>query len=256
MRHAQPLSPRAERHPAARARCGAAADRSDRVVLEREARPGLGERRSNGAIIHRPHPHNMTLPPGTLLGPYEIVGLAGAGGMGEVYRARDPRLQRTVAIKILPPSFATDPDRLRRFEHEARAAGSLNHPNIVAVYDVGAHEVSPYLVTEFLEGQTLRDKLLSRLSVAARLHAECFVGRSDADYPRRRSNAGRKRIARFEAGAGGGPGSFVRAVPAGWRCTGGREWIRRRGHSGTLERRRKVDLVGRPVEWCTSNHAD
>ena len=85
--------------------------------------------------------------------------------MGEVYRARDPRLQRTVAIKVLPASFVTDPDRLRRFEHEARAAGSLNHPNIVAVYDVGTHEVSPYLVTEFLEGQTLRDKLLSRLSV-------------------------------------------------------------------------------------------
>ena len=85
--------------------------------------------------------------------------------MGEVYRARDPRLQRTVAIKILPASFATDPDRLRRFEHEARAAGSLNHPNIIAVYDVGTHEVSPYLVTEFLEGQTLQDSCLSRPSV-------------------------------------------------------------------------------------------
>ena len=81
----------------------------------------------------------MTLPSGTLLGPYEIVGLAGAGGMGEVYRARDPRLQRTVAIKVLPASFATDPDRLRRFEHEARAAGSLNHLKIVTVYDVGTH---------------------------------------------------------------------------------------------------------------------
>ncbi len=91
--------------------------------------------------------------------------------MGEVYRARDPRLQRTVAIKVLPPSFSADPDRLRRFEHEARAAGSLNHPNIVAIYDVGTHEVSPYLVTEFLEGQTLRDKLLSRLSVERVLDA-------------------------------------------------------------------------------------
>jgi serine/threonine protein kinase len=85
--------------------------------------------------------------------------------MGEVYRARDPRLQRTVAIKILPASFSTDPVRLRRFEHEARAAGSLNHPNIVAVYDVGAHDASPYIVTEFLEGQTLRDKLMPQLSV-------------------------------------------------------------------------------------------
>ena len=107
----------------------------------------------------------MALESGTPLGPYEIVGLIGAGGMGEVYRARDPRLQRTVAIKILPPSFSTDLDRLRRFEHEARAAGSLNHPNIVAVFDVGVHAASPYLVTEFLEGQTLRDKLVSQLPV-------------------------------------------------------------------------------------------
>ena len=107
----------------------------------------------------------MALPRGTSLGPYEIVGLIGAGGMGEVYRARDPRLQRLVAIKVLPPSFATDPDRLRRFEHEARVCGSLNHPNIVAVFDVGADPVSPYLVTELLEGQTVRDKLVSRLPV-------------------------------------------------------------------------------------------
>ena len=107
----------------------------------------------------------MALAAGTSLGPYEIVGLIGVGGMGEVYRARDARLQRTVAIKILPASFATEPTRLRRFEHEARAAGSLNHPNIVAVYDVGVHDASPYLVTEFLEGQTLRDKLVSQLSV-------------------------------------------------------------------------------------------
>jgi serine/threonine protein kinase len=71
-------------------------------------------------------------------------------------------LQRTVAIKVLPASFATDPDRLRRFEHEARAAGSLNQQKIVTVNDVGTHEVSSYLVTEFLEGQTLRDKLLPR----------------------------------------------------------------------------------------------
>jgi Tol biopolymer transport system component len=107
----------------------------------------------------------MALAAGTALGPYEIVGLIGAGGMGEVYRAKDARLQRTVAIKILPASFSTEPTRLRRFEHEARAAGSLNHPNIVAVYDVGAHDACPYIVTEFLEGQTLRDKLVSQLSV-------------------------------------------------------------------------------------------
>jgi len=107
----------------------------------------------------------MALASGTVLGPYEIFGLIGVGGMGEVYRATDPRLQRTVAIKILPASFSTDPVRLRRFEHEARAAGSLNHPNIVAVYDVGVHDASPYIVTEFLEGQTLRDKLMPQLSV-------------------------------------------------------------------------------------------
>jgi len=107
----------------------------------------------------------MALTPGTPFGRYEIVSLVGAGGMGEVYRARDPSLQRTVAIKILPPSFSADPDRLRRFEHEARAAGSLNHPNIVAVYDFGANDASPYIVTEFLEGQTLRDKLVPPLSI-------------------------------------------------------------------------------------------
>ncbi len=93
---------------------------------------------------------------GARLGPSEIVAPLGAGGMGEVYRARDTRLGRDVAIKVLPVSFAADPDRLRRFEQEARAAGQLNHPNILAVYDVGSHEGTPYLVEELLEGQTLR----------------------------------------------------------------------------------------------------
>src|SRR6204780_5197975 len=79
----------------------------------------------------------MSLAPGTKLGPYEIQSLIGAGGMGEVYRARDTRLQRDVAIKILPSSFATDPDRLRRFEQEARAVAALNHPNLLTVFDVG-----------------------------------------------------------------------------------------------------------------------
>src|SRR6266851_8230719 len=79
--------------------------------------------------------------------------------MGEVYRARDPRLDREVAIKVLPASFSDDPDRLRRFEQEARAAGVLNHPNIVAVYDVGEHEGAPYVVSELLEGETLREVL-------------------------------------------------------------------------------------------------
>src|SRR5512143_651664 len=101
----------------------------------------------------------MSLAPGTRLGPYEIVAPIGAGGMGEVYRAKDPRLGRDVAIKVLPASFSADPDRLRRFEQEARAAGILNHPNITAVHDIGTHESAPYVVQELLEGDTLRSAL-------------------------------------------------------------------------------------------------
>src|SRR5512140_989663 len=93
------------------------------------------------------------------LGPYEVVASLGSGGMGEVWRARDPRLSREVAIKVLPASFACDPDRLRRFEQEARAAGALNHPNLTSIYDVGAHGDTPYLVQELLEGETLRAAL-------------------------------------------------------------------------------------------------
>ena len=98
----------------------------------------------------------MTLAAGSKLGPYEILGQIGAGGMGEVYRAKDPRLGREVAIKVLPPSFSQDADRLRRFEQEAKAAGVLNHPNITAVYDIGSHDDAPYVVQELLEGETLR----------------------------------------------------------------------------------------------------
>src|ERR1700757_4343117 len=93
---------------------------------------------------------------GGRLGPYEILAPLGAGGMGEVYRARDSRLAREGAIKGPPGSFSNDPDRLRRFEQEAKAAGLLNHPNITAVYDVGSHEGAPYVVSELLEGETLR----------------------------------------------------------------------------------------------------
>src|SRR5258705_9435322 len=98
----------------------------------------------------------MTLAAGIRLGPYVILALLGAGGMGEVYRAEDPRLGREVAIKVLPPSLSQDADRLRRFEQEARAAGVLNHPNITAVYDIGTHDGAPYVVQELLEGETLR----------------------------------------------------------------------------------------------------
>src|SRR6266545_1997300 len=101
----------------------------------------------------------MTLASGSRLGPYEVLSPIGAGGMGEVYRARDPRLGREVAIKVLPASLSQDVDRLRRFEQEARAAGALNHPNITAVYDIGSAEGSPYIVTELLEGETLRGRL-------------------------------------------------------------------------------------------------
>src|SRR4026207_2316526 len=101
----------------------------------------------------------MPLRSGDRLGPYEILGAIGAGGMGEVYRGRDPRLGREVAIKILPVAFATDPDRLRRFELEARAAGQLNHPNILTVHDTGRPAGPPYLVSELLEGETLRARL-------------------------------------------------------------------------------------------------
>src|ERR1700719_3704732 len=101
----------------------------------------------------------MNLAPGTKLGPYEIVSLLGAGGMGEVYRARDSRLKREVAVKVLPPAFSRDADRLRRFEQEALATAALNHPNILAVFDIGTNEGSPYVVSELLEGETLRERL-------------------------------------------------------------------------------------------------
>src|SRR5437660_1772272 len=99
------------------------------------------------------------IPAGTKLGRYEIRSKIGEGGMGEVYRARDEKLNRDVAIKVLPASLSQDEDRLRRFEQEAQAAGVLNHPNILAVYDVGMHDGSPYIVSELLEGETLRERL-------------------------------------------------------------------------------------------------
>src|SRR5262245_39127634 len=101
----------------------------------------------------------MPLAPGARLGVYEVVGLLGAGGMGEVYRARDVRLGRDVAIKVLPASLGTDAERLLRFEQEARAAAALNHPNILAVHDIGTHESLSFIVSELLEGETLREKL-------------------------------------------------------------------------------------------------
>src|SRR2546426_3472659 len=101
----------------------------------------------------------MPLSTGTRLGPYEILAPLGAGGMGEVYRARDTRLDREVAIKVLPEHLAKDPQALARFEREAKAVAALSHPNILALYDVGADQSVSYAVTELLEGETLRARL-------------------------------------------------------------------------------------------------
>src|SRR5205809_5040846 len=101
----------------------------------------------------------MHLTPGRTLGPYEIVAALGAGGMGEVYRARDTRLERDVAIKVLPARLAGDPQALARFEREAKAVAALSHPNILAIHDFGHEGGIAYAVTELLDGQTLRDAL-------------------------------------------------------------------------------------------------
>ena len=101
----------------------------------------------------------MPLVAGSRLDSYEIIAPLGAGGMGEVYRARDVTLKRDVAIKVLPEFWSRDPERLRRFEQEAQSTAALNHPNIVSIFHVGQHDGSPYIVTELLQGETLRDRL-------------------------------------------------------------------------------------------------
>src|SRR5207253_2309644 len=101
----------------------------------------------------------MPLPPGTHFGPYEITGLLGSGGMGEVYRARDTRLERTVAIKILPAHLSSDPLRKQRFEREAKTISSLNHPHVCTLHDVGSQDGVEYLVMECVEGETLAKRL-------------------------------------------------------------------------------------------------
>ncbi|MGH9141220.1 MAG: protein kinase domain-containing protein [Vicinamibacterales bacterium] len=116
----------------------------------------------------------MPIAKGDQVGPYRVVGWLGAGGMGEVYRARDPRLGRDVAIKLIPEAIAADANRVRRFEQEARAAGQLNHPNVLVVYDVGHHDGAPFIVSELLEGESLR----------SRLHAGAMSLRKAVDYAR------------------------------------------------------------------------
>src|ERR1051325_4990587 len=101
----------------------------------------------------------MPLAAGVRLGPYEIVAQIGAGGMGEVYRAVDKRLERTVALKVLPAHMAADPDARQRLEREARAVSALNHPNICTLHDIGDQDDLQYLVLEYLEGETLADRL-------------------------------------------------------------------------------------------------
>jgi len=111
------------------------------------------------------------IPTGTKLGRYEIRSRIGAGGMGDVYRARDEMLNRDVAIKVFPATLSQNADRLRRFEQEAQAAGALNHPNILAVYDVGTHDGAPYVVSELLEGKSLRERLGATLGAHDFEHA-------------------------------------------------------------------------------------
>ena len=100
-----------------------------------------------------------SIPSGSHLGPYAVEDLIGRGGMGEVYRAHDTRLDRPVALKVLPQEFSTDADRLARFTQEARTTALLNHPNIIAVYDVGTHLGVPFVVSELLDGETLRARI-------------------------------------------------------------------------------------------------
>lgn len=101
----------------------------------------------------------MTIAPHTRLDHYEILSLLGKGGMGEVYLARDARLSRNVALKLLPVEFTQSAERIRRFEHEAKAASALNHPNILTIYEIGATDHTHFIATEYIEGETLRERL-------------------------------------------------------------------------------------------------
>src|SRR6202035_2096878 len=153
-----------ERQAYLSAACGADADlrrelESLIVSYEEAGSAFLGAEASEVLQLTPPR----VLPPGTRLGPYELIELLGAGGMGEVYRARDARLNRHVAIKILPAAFSADHERLHRFEREARSASALNHPNIVTIYELGQDRSCHYIAMELVEGKTLRQLLGSSL---------------------------------------------------------------------------------------------
>jgi len=158
--HAALARPAEERDGFLQAACGTDAE------LRREVKSLLGCEEEARGLLEQPAAsaatQKLAVVRGTRLGPYEVVELIGAGGMGEVYRARDARLGRDVAIKVLPGEIATDHDRLRRFQHEAHAVASLNHPHILTIHDVGSHEGLPYVVTELLEGENLRQVLGGR----------------------------------------------------------------------------------------------
>ena len=116
----------------------------------------------------------MSLAPGTRVGPYEVLGPLGAGGMGEVFRAHDTRLAREVAVKVLPARLSKDKDALARFEREAKAVAALSHPNILSIFDFGRHDGTAYAVTELLEGETLRERLKAG-ALPARKAAELAI---------------------------------------------------------------------------------